>query len=96
MVGRMIKKDGLSMQRLNYIQDTLLRTHRYPTLLMSDILNCDRLCKVYSHRAFYREFGTDWVRGYCVLKQRASDGEIQIACTVEAEAAGLEIERRFE
>lgn len=95
VVGRMIKKDGLSMQRLNYIQDTLLRTHRYPTLTMSDILNCDKYCKVYSHREFYKTFGTDWVKGYCILKQRGSDGEIQIACTAEAEGAGIEIERRF-
>lgn len=43
-----------------------------------------------------KEFGTDWVKGYCILKQRATDGRVQFACTAEAEAAGLEIERRFE
>ena len=96
VLGRMIKKDGLSMQRLSYIQDTLLRTHRYPTLLISDILNCDKYCKIYTQKEMVKEFGTDWVKGYCILKQRATDGRVQFACTAEAEAAGLEIERRFE
>lgn len=92
----MIKKEGMSLQRLLYIQDTLLRTHRYPTLLMSDILNCDKYCKIYSSNQMLKEFGTDRVQGYCILKQRASDGRIQFACTADAQAAGLEIERTFE
>ena len=96
VAGRMIKKEGMSLQRLLYIQDTLLRTHRYPTLLMSDILNCDKYCKIYSSNQMLKEFGTDRVQGYCILKQRASDGRIQFACTADAQAAGLEIERTFE
>ena len=95
IAGKMVRKDGLSMQRLNYIQDTLLRTHRYPTLTMADVLNCDRYCKIWSYSEFVREFHSTRAEGYCILKERGRDGKIQFAPTQEAEMAGLEIQERM-
>ena len=91
IAGKMVSKDGLSLQRLLYIQDTLLRTHKYPTLTMADILSCDKYCKIWSFDEFYRAFNTTRKEGYCILAQPGRDGKIQFAPTEEAKKAGFEI-----
>ena len=95
IAGKMVSKDGLSLQRLLYIQDTLLRTHKYPTLTMADILNCDKYVKIWSFGEFYNQFGTTRKAGYCILEDKGRDGRIQFAVTDDAEKAGLPIKERM-
>lgn len=95
IAGKMVSKDGLSLQRLLYIQDTLLRTHKYPTLTMADILNCDKYVKIWSYGEFYNQFGTTRKAGYCILEDKGRDGRIQFAVTEDAEKAGLPIKERM-
>jgi hypothetical protein len=96
IVGKMVRKDGLSRKRLAYIGETLCRTWKYPTLQVADILSIDKTIKIWHYYEFVKEFKTTNVSGYCILKQRASDGRIQFCVTADAETAGLEIQQKFE
>lgn len=95
MVGKIIRKDGISQARLAYIAETLCREWKYPTMQIADILNIDRAVKIWGYREFVQQFYTDRVEGYCILKTKGRDGLIQFANTQEAKLAGLEILREF-
>lgn len=92
---KLIRRDGLSEQRLRYIAEKLCREWRYPTMQIADILDVDKKFKVWSYREFYKEFRTTEVEGYCIIEERASDGTIQFCATVDAERAGIKIMRKF-
>ena len=96
IVGKMVRKDGLSQKRLAHIADTLCREWKYPTMQIADILQIDKQVKIWHYSEFVKEFRTTAVSGYCILKERASDGRIQFAVTSDAEAAGIEIQQKFE
>lgn len=92
---KMIRKNGLSQKRLAYICETMLTEWSYPTMTIADMFKIDKFLKIYGYDEFRSTFKTDYVAGYCILKQRGRDGKILFCETAAAEAAGLEIERRM-
>lgn len=91
--AKYLYKEGFSKERLDYITDYLVKHHSYPTLTIADILGVDKMAKVWTYGAFYKEFGTTEKEGYCILEQRGPDGGIQYANTNLAKQLGLAIKR---
>lgn len=92
---KIIRRDGLSEQRLRYIAEMFCREWKYPTMQIADILSKDKKVKIWTYREFYKEFRSTMVDGYCIIEERASDGTIQFCATADAERAGLKIMQKF-
>ena len=93
--SKMVRKEKLSQKRLAYIGDTMCKEWHYPTMTIADIFNIDKMVRIWQYSDFLAHFRTDYVAGYCILKERARDGRIQFCVTEDAKAIGLEIEREM-
>lgn len=95
VLGEQLVELGWSEKRIRYAVNYMLQNYKYQTFNTAEFLSIDKSIKIYNYNEFFNKFGTTRVSGYCILKERSSDGRILFAITQEAKQLGLEIQEEF-